>query len=93
MDIPGMSNSKYMFIRLNKKSKIKELYTKISIEDYDKVSKYSWFNSRGYVVGYVDKKLTRLHHFIIGKPDKNMNTDHINNDRLDTPKQKHFATP
>lgn len=53
-------------------------------EKYAHLDKYSWSLSEGYPCTRTeDKKKTRLHHLIMGKPPKGMVIDHINREKLD----------
>jgi hypothetical protein len=62
-------------------------YALVDEDDYEKVNKYKWYlNTGGYAEGKVDKKLIRLHHYILKKPDKGKVIDHINQDRLNDTK-------
>lgn len=55
----------------------------ISEEDYERVSKYSWSQTKtGYAIGYVDGKSWLMHRFIMN-PDAIDEVDHINKIRLD----------
>jgi len=72
-------------------------YTKVSPEDYDQVVQYRW---RLYVSD-ADKHYaqggpngtTRLHHFILGRPEPGFVVDHINGDSLDNQRcNLRFAT-
>ncbi len=54
--------------------------TIVSIEDYDKLSKYKWQKNKvGYVSGYINdtKKRERMHHFIMNAA-YGQHVDHIN---------------
>lgn len=54
-----------------------------SVEDYDKLMKYTWsVNSDTYCVTRIDGKTVRLHRFIL-EADKQKMVDHINSNRLD----------
>ena len=65
-------------------------FLKISIEDWDAVSQYTWFEGGGlwrYVVAWSTnnrktRKAIKLHRFIM-KADKSQIVDHINGDILD----------
>jgi len=66
-----------------KKEKVKVIIDK---EDFIKVSQYSWhYTYKGYVAGFIDKKHTYLHRYIMDTP-KGMVTDHINRNPLDNRK-------
>ncbi len=61
----------------------KPLTVKLSDEDYDVVTRHSWWrNVHGYVVARIDGKEVYLHRLIMGYPD-GLVVDHINGDRLD----------
>ncbi len=54
----------------------------IDREDYDKVKDYKWCSdSDGYVVTYVNRKVIRLHRFLLDCP-KDKVVDHINHNVL-----------
>lgn len=55
---------------------------KISIDDYDIVSKYTWHYSNGYIVGKVKKKEVKLHRFLLQVND-NEEVDHKNRNTMD----------
>ena len=51
-----------------------------------KVKKYKWSfdNFYGYAFAHIgERKIFKLHHFILGRPPKGKETDHINGNRLD----------
>lgn len=65
---------------------------RVSPEDYDNVSKYSWYMQTrkkkngflAYAIGRVGGQNIMMHHFIMGKlPNEGFVIDHINNDGLD----------
>jgi hypothetical protein len=67
-------------------------YAKVSIDDYDLISSYSWHQSKKYIQGSVDGKMWLLHRFIMIHILKNDITskqpvDHINNDSLDNTRE------
>jgi len=65
----------------------------VSEEDYQNVKQYRWYISCGYVQGRVNGKVISLHHFIMGKPEKGLIVDHINQNRLDNRRENlRFAT-
>jgi hypothetical protein len=65
----------------------------VSEEDYQNIIKYGWYISCGYVHGRVNGKIMSLHHFIMGKPEKGLIIDHINQNRLDNRRENlRFAT-
>jgi len=52
--------------------------------DYDIVAQYSWcLGSHGYACGRVDGEVVLMHRLILGLSDPDIQTDHINRDRLD----------
>lgn len=61
----------------------------IDLEDLDEVSKYSWClnKSGGYLVANIDKKVKRLHRFILGVANPKQLIDHINGNVLDNRKE------
>jgi len=57
----------------------------IDLEDYEKVSQYTWHkNSKGYF--QTGRIPLTLHHLLIGKPAREMETDHINRNIKDNRK-------
>jgi hypothetical protein len=83
-------------LRNNKKEIID--YALVSNEDFEEVNKYKWHISKydnGYkrVQGTINKKSTRLSHFIKGKPEKGKVVDHKNRNSLDNRRENlRFAT-
>lgn len=57
------------------------VYALVDRDDYDKVCKYNWSLSSGYVVVKTDGKVKAMHQIILG-----MCSDHKNGDRLDNRK-------
>lgn len=56
-------------------------------DDYKHLNAYKWcLAGDGYAVSWVDGKLQKLHHLIIGKPTKGNVADHINRNKLDNRK-------
>lgn len=52
--------------------------------DLLKLLLHKWhLTSNGYAVSWIDKKRIRMHHFLMGKPPKGKEVDHINRNRLD----------
>lgn len=52
--------------------------------NYSYLCKFNWsLAGDGYAVAWVDKKVTKLHHLITGKPQDKQVVDHINRDKLD----------
>ena len=64
----------YTFYTCNEKHAFK-----VSVEDFDKVSKHTWYYSARYISA---KNIGMLHRFIMGNPEK-MEVDHINLDKMD----------
>lgn len=70
-------------------------YALIDEDDYERVSKYKWHllkhqtktSTHKYAHGGPIEKQIRLHHFINGKPPKNMVTDHLDGDGLNNSKK------
>ena len=57
---------------------------KVSPEDYDRVIQKSWHIANGYARGCLTRThKIMMHTFILGKPPKGMEIDHINRDKLD----------
>jgi hypothetical protein len=55
-------------------------------EEYkEKVENHTWYinNTDGYYKSRINGKLVSLHHFLHGKPEKPLVTDHKNRDKLD----------
>ncbi len=49
--------------------------------------KYKWsLSGDGYPMTWISGKYVKLHHLVIGKPEKGKVTDHINRDKLDNRK-------
>lgn len=65
----------------------------VSEEDYEKVSQYKWNSHRDYAVTKIDGKYCRMHHMILGTPQKGYIIDHINRNPLDNRRENlRFAT-
>jgi len=66
----------------------------VSAEDYDRVIQYNWWkNDEGYVVGYIDGKSVRLHHYIMNAACGE-SVDHINGRKEDNRRENlRFGTP
>jgi hypothetical protein len=71
------------------RNKFKEIvdYCIVSSEDFDILNKYKWCIGEGYVMGSIDKKMWRIHRYIMieilnNKEDK-IKIDHINSNKLD----------
>jgi hypothetical protein len=48
------------------------------------LEKHNWSRSGdGYPLTYINGKLVKLHHMVVGKPPAGMVTDHINRDKFD----------
>jgi hypothetical protein len=58
----------------------------IDNDDSDKVSSRTWSLSQGYVASSYPRPSILLHHFILGKPAKGLEIDHINHNGLDNRK-------
>ncbi len=72
---------------------MKELHTKsgkkilIDDEDYDRLSKHSWYiDGRGYASTSINKKIIKLHRFLLEETNPKVQVDHINGNRLDDQK-------
>ncbi len=51
------------------------------------LDKYNWCRSvDGYAVTWYQKKVTKIHHIIMGRPPEGYVTDHISRDKLDNRK-------
>ena len=56
-------------------------------EDYEKLSKHSWCVSKtGYAVANINRKVTKLHRYLLDVTDPFMVIDHKNHNRLDNRK-------
>jgi len=61
--------------------------TKIDDEDFEKLSKHSWYlNNHGYVVSGCKKRILMHREVVVAKPFPENEVDHINGDRLDNRK-------
>lgn len=59
----------------------------IDESDYERVSRYKWFITNGYIATrMINKKMTYLHRFILNTPEGKV-TDHINHNKLDNRKE------
>lgn len=62
-------------------------YAVVDLSVYDQVAKHKWHLDKGYPERTFYKQgevfHEKLHHFIIGKPNKGFVVDHINGDKLD----------
>ena len=61
-------------------------YSLVDDNDFEKLSKYNWSYSNGYAERVVTKKRIKMHRVIMNTPDE-METDHINGDKLDNRKE------
>lgn len=58
-------------------------YTIVDIE-FAHISKHNWsLDGHGYPCTWMNGKIMKIHHMIIGRPDEGLVVDHINRDRLD----------
>lgn len=55
----------------------------VDIKDLGRVSKFRWYLKDKYAVATIKGKKVRMHHLILGKPDKDKVIDHKNRDPLD----------
>lgn len=71
-------------------------YAIIDVDMVDEIEKYSWKYTRRYVCASYGRKKPinmRLHHLVIGKPEKGLVVDHINGNPLDNRRSNlRFAT-
>lgn len=58
-------------------------FAKVDNQDYELVSRYSWYYRDGYALTKINNKEVRMHRFILQITDPNIVVDHINRDRLD----------
>lgn len=66
-------------------------YAIVDPEDFDKANKYTWHCSRNKYA--ISNNNTRMHHLILGKPEKGFVVDHINGNAFDNRKcNLRFAT-
>ena len=61
--------------------------TKIDKDDLEKIKNSKWCLMYGYAISNSNNKSIYLHTFILGKPTKGYEIDHINHDKLDNRKQ------
>jgi hypothetical protein len=57
----------------------------IDDEDWDKIKHFKLSTNKGYARGYTKQKTYFIHRIVLNAP-KNMQVDHINNNRLDNKK-------
>lgn len=85
-DLIGRKNTN-KFVIENGKLEITTAKGKVIIadaEDYKILCKYSWCISKtGYAVANIDKKVTKLHRYLLGITDKRIIVDHKNGNPLD----------
>lgn len=79
-------NMEYKIPLRNKNKEIID-YCLVSSEDFDILNKYKWCIGEGYVMGTINKKMWRIHRYIMieilnNKHDK-IKIDHINSNKLD----------
>lgn len=56
-------------------------------KDFSHLNAHNWsLSGDGYPMTYVKGKLIKIHHMVLGKPEKGLVTDHINRDKLDNRK-------
>jgi len=74
----------YYEVILNSRLKCKERIAKIDKEDVEKILVCSWSysNTTEGTQGWVNKKITSMHQYLMGK-NKGLLIDHVNQDRLD----------
>lgn len=53
------------------------------LEDYGKIKDYCWSNSNGYMVAFINGKLTTMHRYLLNCMDENIEIDHKNHNRSD----------
>ena len=79
-ELEGTREGDVVFIR------IKVEIVCVDVEDFDQIKGYRWYlDSDGYVIGYVEGKMVKLHRFITKCP-RNKVVDHINRNKLDNRK-------
>ena len=61
-------------------------YALVDVEDYEILSKFTWYLGAGnYAISRIENKMTSMHRYIL-KPDKNYVVDHIDGHRTDNRK-------
>ena len=79
-ELNGVNKDGIVFIYIGDK------VTYVDIEDYNRIKSFRWYIDKvGYVVGYVDGKMVKLHRFITDCPQDKV-VDHINRNKLDNRK-------
>ncbi|GAQ91492.1 hypothetical protein KFL_007940090 [Klebsormidium nitens] len=69
-------------------------YTTVSDEDFERASMHKWrLYSDKYVRGKVNGRITTLHHFVLGKPEKGFVVDHKDGNKSNNERSNlRFAT-
>ena len=59
----------------------------VDADDFDKIQKYSWYESdTGYLMSRINDKIVRMHRLIMNVENKKIVIDHINHNTLDNRK-------
>jgi hypothetical protein len=79
-ELNGVNKNGIVFIYIGDK------VTYVDMEDYNRIKSFRWYIDKdGYVVGYVNGKMVKLHRFITDCPQDKV-VDHINRNKLDNRK-------
>lgn len=62
-------------------------YAQVDPDDFDHLSKHSWYYKDGYALAKINGKETRMHRLVMRENDPLKVVDHKNRDRLDNRKE------